>query len=86
MIEHGGGDGDGLGGDPRPLKLARTLPEMKYSIWDGKPTMYNPNPAAILSMAVPSLYEANTLKRGRWNKKFKLFSKCYIPVGEISLD
>ena len=32
MIEHGGGDGDGLGGDPRPLKLAPTLPEMNYSI------------------------------------------------------
>lgn len=34
-IEHGGGDGDGLGsreGDPRPLKLASTLPEMNYSI------------------------------------------------------
>lgn len=34
-IEHGGADGDGLGsreGDPRPLKLASTLPEMTYSI------------------------------------------------------
>ena len=34
-IEHGGGDEDGLGsreGDPRPLKLASTLPEMTYSI------------------------------------------------------
>lgn len=34
-IEHGGGDGDGLGsreGDPRPLKLVSTLPEMTSSI------------------------------------------------------
>ena len=41
-IEHGGGDGDGLGsreGDPRPLKLVSTLPEMTSSIWDGKPTI-----------------------------------------------
>ena len=33
-IEHGGGDGDGLGsreGDPRRLKLASTLPEMTSS-------------------------------------------------------
>ena len=41
-IEHGGGDGDALGsreGEPRPVKLASTLPEMTYSIWDGKPTI-----------------------------------------------